>query len=180
LNYIQIINMQGKPRILDTLRDFKKISGYGDYFLPEQGTLGIVRDADGNPKGAFDSLCSALQKGELPVPKKVLLPTQKTPRVNILIMPPNNEGTGRILEDLCLAAMIDDPAMTCVDDYFACLAQVGKIQEENDIAEARVHTFLASREEPDKRLGEAAQAGYWDWDSPVFDTVKTFLHQLVE
>lgn len=31
---------------------------------------------------------------------------------------------------------------------------------------------------PDKRLGEAALAGYWDWDSPAFDLLKQFLHQL--
>ncbi len=46
------------------------------------------------------------------------------------------------------------------------------------MAKARVHAWLASQIEPDKRLGEAAKAGYWPWDSPGFDRLKQFLQAL--
>jgi hypothetical protein len=47
------------------------------------------------------------------------------------------------------------------------------------MSKAKVHAFLASRYEPDKRLGEAAKAGYWPWDNEAFETVKSFLQQIV-
>ena len=38
---------------------------------------------------------------------------------------------------------------------------------------ARIHAFLASREDPELRLGEAAQRGYLPWENAAF-------HQLIE
>ena len=40
---------------------------------------------------------------------------------------------------------------------------------------ARAHAFLASRTRPELRVGEAAEAGHWQLDSPVFDPLKSFL-----
>lgn len=37
------------------------------------------------------------------------------------------------------------------------------------------HVWLASEVEPEKRLGEAAEAGYWPWTSPAFDALRQFL-----
>jgi hypothetical protein len=46
------------------------------------------------------------------------------------------------------------------------------------MAKARVHAWLASHRVPDKRLGEAALADYWDWTNSAFDYLKQFLQQL--
>ncbi len=79
-----------------------------------------------------------------------------------------------MLEDLCLAAVQADPATPCVDAYFTCLqTQTGKLP--NNLAKARAHVWLASRPEPDRRLGEAAQSGYWPWADPAFDPLRQFL-----
>ena len=41
---------------------------------------------------------------------------------------------------------------------------------------ARAHAFLASRaKDQNLRVGEAAEAGHWQLDSPVFDPLKSFL-----
>jgi hypothetical protein len=172
---VEIREVGGKYQFARKLKDITLQSGFAEVL-----SIGIVRDVDDGIKSTFDSICSALDSRALPKPESVFVPSQTQPRVMILLMPPNNEGTGRMLEDLCLAAMVDDPAMKCVDEYLGCLAGQETKLKENVIAKARIHTFLASREEPDKRLGEAAQAGYWNWDSPVFDTLKDFLRQLAE
>ncbi|NJO16485.1 MAG: hypothetical protein HC877_12310 [Thioploca sp.] len=44
--------------------------------------------------------------------------------------------------------------------------------------QTKVHAWLSSQNEPDKRLAEAAEAGYWPWESPVFDLLKQFLIEL--
>ena len=45
----------------------------------------------------------------------------------------------------------------------------------NNLSKARVQAFLSSRIEPGKRLGEAAEAGYWPFNNPVFNPIKDFL-----
>jgi len=43
------------------------------------------------------------------------------------------------------------------------------------MTKAHLHTWLASQREPDKRLGEAAEAGFWPWTNTVFDFLRQFL-----
>lgn len=83
-----------------------------------------------------------------------------------------------MLEDLCLEAVMDDPAMSCVDEYFKCLEDQNVLQKQIAIPKARLHAFLASRERPGLRLGEAAEKNDIPMDSPVFEPVTEFLRQL--
>jgi hypothetical protein len=46
------------------------------------------------------------------------------------------------------------------------------------MAKAQAHAFLATLDKPDLRLGEAAVAGYWDFDHPAFDALKAFVAAL--
>ncbi len=141
-------------------------------------SIGIIRDCDANRRGAFDSVCSAVRSASLPVPQQPITPTTETPHISILVMPPEPMGSDHMLEDLCLESVSDDVATQCINHYFECLEEQMISLRPNVIAKARLHTFLASRHDPDLRLGEAAQAGYWNWDHPVFNDVKDFLHQL--
>jgi hypothetical protein len=137
--------------------------------------LAIVRDADTDPGAAFQSVCDALRAAGLPVPERTLVRAGRDPQVAVMIVP--DEDTPGALEDLCLAAVAGDPAMTCVEQYLQCLEKQG-IPLSHHEAKGKIHAFLASRPEPDRRLGEAAQKGYWPWDDRAFERARTFL-QLV-
>lgn len=82
-----------------------------------------------------------------------------------------------MLEDICLKAVAQDPAMFCVEQYFQCLQQQG-LSVPSNTSKAKVQVFLASRPEAGKRLGEAAQAGYWPWDDEAFAQATTFLQHI--
>ncbi|MCZ6680491.1 MAG: hypothetical protein O7E52_24940 [Candidatus Poribacteria bacterium] len=158
----------------DNLRPFLRgLTQLPDFEAVE--SIGIVRDADDDANAAFQSVCSSLSNANLPVPEAPLALALGQPQVAVMIMPPGaNAG---MLEDLCLSAFRDDPATPCVDQYFRCIeSRLGSLPRHE--AKARVHAFLASRERPDLRLGEAALGGYLPWDSPVFESVKTFINQL--
>ena len=103
--------------------------------------------------------------------------TGDAPEVTVMIMP--GQGRRGALEDLCLEAVVDDPAMTCVDQFFECL-QSESISHPKNTPKAKVQTFLASRPHERLRLGEAAEKGYWPWDSEAFEEVKVFLAQMVD
>ncbi len=167
---IQIINYQGKDRLREHLRMLPTLRGYAAL-----DSLGVTRDADQFAATAFQSVCGSLDNAKLGVPDQTMLATQGRPRVSVFILPDcSNPG---MLETLCLSAVECDPAMPCVDEYIRCLEDTAYMPPKNP-DKARAHTFLASRTNPDLRVGEAAQAGHWQLDSPVFEPLKSFLQAL--
>ena len=152
-------------------------------------SLGIVRDADESSHSAFDSVIGALRRANLPTPDASAIPTEENGLlVSVLILPPS-DSQGE-LEDVCLSSIESTPEMQCVDDYFKCLSSIEPSISANHIAKARLHSYLAigparitdggniTRRQPALRLGEAAEAGVWDWTSPVFREMLDFLKNL--
>jgi hypothetical protein len=170
LQNIQIMPIGGKNQLRQNLKVLAMSPGFSRVI-----SLGVVRDADTDPKAAFQSVCDALQATDLPTPERPLLPVGEKPRVAVLILPGvDREGA---LEDICLDAVAQDPAMLCVEQYLQCLQQEGLSLPDN-MSKAKVQVFLASRRKAGLRLGEAAEKGYWPWDAKAFDWVKDFLQQI--
>ena len=137
-NDIQIISVGGKEKFPIRLKGLKVRSGYELIT-----SIGIVRDADENPTGAFQSVCSALKNVGLPKPIAPSQPTIDNPKVTVMIIP--DAETKGMIENVCLESVKDDPAIACVDQYFQCLQRQLKKLPKNP-AKARVHAFLASRD----------------------------------
>ena len=154
LRYLQIDDLQvweygGKDSLGNRLRALIATPAFDQIV-----SIGIVRDADSSAGSALQSVQSSLRNAGLPVPVASSEPAGDWPRVSIFIMPDNsNDGA---LEDLCLTALTEDPAMPCVEHFLTCVnGQVAA--PPRDQQKARIHAFLASRQDPELRLGEAAQ-----------------------
>ncbi|MBE9572626.1 MAG: hypothetical protein IMF11_18525 [Proteobacteria bacterium] len=171
INNIQILPIAGKTLLRRHLKALKVAPGFGNVI-----GLGVVRDADTDPAAAFQSVCDALTDCGLPVPPAPLTPGGNRPHVTVMILP-DQHSTG-MLESICLSAVAGDPVAPCVEQYFQCMELHGIGLQENRIPKAKVQVFLASREEPGKRLGEAAQAGYWPWNAEAFQPLKNFLRDI--
>ncbi len=171
LDNIQILDIGGKTIFRDRLNALITSPRFS-----EVSTLGIVRDANSNPSAAYQSICNALQSVKLSIPERPLIMAGSNPRVVVLILPKEDEPG--MLEDLCLKSVESDPALTCTEQYFQCL-QIQNIPLPHNTSKAKTQVFLASRHEAGKRLGEAAQAGYWSWDSNAFEQVRNFLRQMI-
>lgn len=172
LSNIQILPIGGKTLLADRLTALSKDPS----FISIVEVLAIIRDADNSTSSAFQSVCSSLQQANLPVPAAVLQPVGHRPVVQVMIVP--HGKTSGILEDICLDTVATDPATPCIDSYFSCLSLISGFTLPNNMSKAKVHAFLSSRIEPDKRLGEAAEAGYWPFDSAACNSLKTFLLSL--
>ena len=169
---IQILPIGGKTLLPDSLEVLVMDSNFISYVQ----VMAIIRDADNDAKSAFQSVCSALKKSKLPVPNRPLQAVGGNPVVNVMIIPP--DSSSGMLEDLCLRSVSSDPALPCVDSYFSCLLTLPNYSIPKNMSKAKVHAFLSSRIEPDKRLGEAALASYWPFDNIVFDPLKNFILSL--
>lgn len=170
---IQILAIGGKQELRKHLRAMVTTPGFNQVV-----SLAVVRDADHDPHAAFQSIQNALQGAHLPVPDCPLLPVakllasgQKLQVVAMIVPGANRTG---MLEDICLDAVAQDPAMRCLDQYFECL-KTTHIPLPGNTSKAKIQAFLASRPEPGKRLGEAAQADYFPWEHQAFDEVKRFV-----
>jgi hypothetical protein len=172
IDNLQVINIEGKDNLRSVLgaiinmRDFPMVT-----------SLIVVRDADSDPQAVLQSVSSALAAHDLPVPHRPLTFAEGRPQTAFIILP-DADSTGE-LEDLCLRAIADDPALPCVDQYFECLMQSG-FQLPAAMSKARIQVFLASKNRARLRVGEAAQAGFWPFESDAFEEVKTCLRQLAE
>jgi hypothetical protein len=140
-------------------------------------TIAIVRDADTDPAKELERVQGVLRSNTFPVPQEHAAFADGPPRVGIFILP---DGVGMgMLEDLCLSAVKEDAAMKCVDDFITCVAACGRPgPPAKNLAKARIHAWLASHSEPDKRLGEAARAKYFPWDHAAFEPLREFIQLL--
>lgn len=169
---IQVVNAQGKDNIRQTLNVIKQNS---DFRAMSSKSIGVVRDADASADSALQSVRDALRAAGLPSPDAPLSLAGTDLRVAVLIAP-HDKPSGTI-EDVCLESVAEDAAMGCVQDYLNCIrTKVGN--QPNSMPKAEAQAFLASRERPGLRLGEAASAGYWDFEHTAFDPFKRLLRML--
>lgn len=164
---IQILPIGGKTNLPRNLRALRNAPNFD-----RVQALGIVRDADTDPETAFQSVCTALRNANLPVPPDISQPSVGSPRTSIFIVP-DSASTGMI-EDLCLKSVQNAAVTTCIDQYLSCMGAALGVTP-NNASKARVHAFLSAQIEADKRLGEAALAGYWPLTHQAFASLRQFL-----
>lgn len=167
---LEVRHYGGSPKLRQFLKTFRSSS---EFDLVR--SLAIVADANSNRNGREQRIQGALSNAGLPVPPRPLESVSNDDlKVAYLVVPHNVEGT--MIEDVCLDSVKTDPAMECVDLYFECVSQAD-IQGPREVwmSKARAHAFLASRDRPDLRLGEAAEKGLWTFDTDAFLPLKDLL-----
>ena len=168
---IQIFSYGGK----DNLKSYLLAILNDVNFSRNRQHIGIVRDADYNTS-AFDSVVSALgyanenrsTDADFSIPSRALARSEKVPYVSVLILPPDDEGA---LEDLVVDALKTEPIMSCVNDYYDCLTEIGiNISKERRsrnklsvfISGAAVDTdYATNRDSRRKFLREAVAMQWW-------------------
>jgi len=172
LTDIQVSPTQGKTKLRSYLKALKTLREFYNVV-----SIGIVRDADENPDGAFQSVCSALKHVGLAAPRQPLISAGERPATSVLILPDINQKG--MLEDIFLKSIENSTEMECVNKYFDCLKRNNlSLPKDIEMSKARVHVYLASKPRPDLRLGESVSAGYWNLENNIFKKIKDFLYQL--
>ena len=168
---VQIPSLDGKNNLNDFLKAFALTPGF--YIVK---AIGIIRDSNSDPKASFQSVQTALANAGLPVPKKEIVPAGENPRVSVLMIPGIEESGS--LEALCLQAVSDCPAISCVESYIDCLKR-NKLKLQPNIYKAKLQAYLASLDEYTRDLGLAAKKSVWPFTSPAFNRIRDFLFRFV-
>lgn len=177
LKYLNIADVQIQITDgVDNLRTFLRLLSVSPNFSIVT-SIGIVRDADDAPANKFISVCDSLRSVSLSVPSQPIISAGDSPKISILILP--NATMPGTLETLCLQTVSNDPVISCIEQYFQCVEQqLQQLPKSKDMDKAKVKVFLASRQEPNLLLGQAAAKGYWNWNDPALNHVKQFLQEL--
>ena len=131
----------------------------GEIKMPGRQALGIIVDADGDLSARWEAVAHRLRIENIrvpdaPDPDGTII--EGNPRVGIWLMP-DNASAGE-LEDF-IADMIppNDPVWPLSADYIDCIPTAHKKFAANKETRAKVHAWLAARENP-RPMGQAIRA----------------------
>lgn len=158
-------------------------------FLKEVGshlqTIAIIRDAEDNPAGSWESARDCLNRALLPSPTQsgILSSEQDGRRTAALIVPIGKPGS---VETICWASLDPHPLTACVEDFLACSwanDPGSKSTTQALMDKARIRALLAVGPssprplDPEKRFIHAIREDFWDWNheafAPIIDFMKT-------
>ncbi len=178
LTDIQILPIGGKTKLSGNLKLLVKQARFS-----QVETILIVRDADDNPGGAFQSVCSALSGVNLPIPE---LPeqymTQNNLKIVVIIMPCN--GRNGALEEILFETAETDPLFPAAIEFINNATNTlnppstRPAPPVHKMGKAKIHAFLATFEEPDKDPGKAALDGVWNFDHPALNPIRGILVEM--
>jgi len=138
--------------------------------------VAVIRDAEGgDAAGAFQSVSDALTHAGLVAPPQMRAPSNGQVVTSIFVLP--DCASAGMLETLCFNSVTDDPAVPCVDGFFACAAAAG-LQAPHNTAKARIQAFLSTRRQFTPSIAVAAVQGVWNWDHPAWADLTNFLNAI--
>ncbi len=177
LGQIQIVESVGKDNFSKTLSRIAKNTN--DFRLQRVKSIGVIGDADEDARIARRDICQALYSVGLSGDAEELYVVPGKPEARILILPGNDDPGA--LESVCLESVQDDIQMPCVEEFSACVESKWETSSVSKFDKMKAHAFLATRyDNPELRLGEAAEERIWPFDHEAFEEVRDFLQRLVE
>ncbi len=170
---IQVIDAGGKVKFPENMQAIQVAA----QARPTIRSIGVVRDADENPDGAFQSVCHHLRNTEFRPPKQHASHSDGVPSVGVFIVPDGiNPGA---IETLCRRSVEGSDTARCVDNYLDCLEANGAL-ESNSGDKSFTHAYLAANSDPVARVGEGAKMGVWNLDSAAFDELANFISAILQ
>lgn len=139
-------------------------------------SLLVTRDADDDPQSAEDSIAGALSRANFAVPAGPMSWTKGTPKVGYIIFPAV-DGSSRAgaLEDLCFSLLKDGTLLGKSRSFIA------DVEHDNGTALKHhdkniLHAYFSATDRfVGKKIGEAANAGAFAWDSGVLKDLCRFI-----
>lgn len=167
---IQVQDYGGVNEFRSFLSGFVKARGF-----EAVTSIGVVRDAESNAQGAFQSIQDSLRRAGLDAPENPGERTAGVPDVTVLILP--DRARPGMLETVLWEAITDPAERRCVEEFLESMARSAGVLASN-VEKASIHAWLATRPKPNVSVGVAAKVGYWDLDHERLDQVREFLSGL--
>ncbi len=179
---IQVINFGGNEDLSNFLDVFPSLPKYDDI----QSIL-IIRDAEGDCDAAVQSIQGTLSRnaayGISPALHKVAYDTRGK-RIAFSLFPSCSETPQKgTLEDLALALLTGDEVektLLQVEDFLSFLER-SRNKKFVRIHKNKLHTYLSVNDKfVSFKIGEAANAGAFDFSNPKLQPLKTLILEMIQ
>lgn len=176
---IEALDFGGNEDLSAYLAALKLIEGFSDIV-----SLLVIRDAELDVQKAACQVQSALRANGLEVPTAQGKWTNGTPKTCFLLFPAL--GTGECpgtLEDLCVTILDDTVAETPLEEIDAFVEHLEQDQKRifSHRHKTRLHTYFSVNDKfVSMKVGEAADAGAFNWSHPHLEPLKDCLSKMEE
>ena len=165
---------------VDTLLDSIK----QEVRVPGRKAVGILVDANDDLNARWSAVANRLREGNIDVPRTpeptgtLIEGTSRIPRVGIWLMP-DNTSPGELENFVSEMIPNDDPVWPRSQSYIDAIPEDDRKFIEKKVPRAKVHAWLATREEP-RKMGVAIRAQDLRVDGPLSTAFANWLQQLFE
>ena len=165
---------------VDTLLDSIK----QEVRVPGRNAVGILVDANDDLNARWSAVANRLREGNIEVPRipesngTLIDRTTRTPRVGIWLMP-DNTSPGELENFVSEMIPNDDPVWPRSQSYIDGIPKSERKFTEKKVPRAKVHAWLATREEP-RKMGVAIRAQDLRVDGPLSTRFANWLRELFE
>ena len=176
LDDIEVWNFGGITQLTEYMQAFKLRTGFN---LVK--TIGVIRDAENDKLGAERSIKKSFKDSGFIVPQNMLeWQVGGSIKTGYMILPGKDDlydenGKGA-LEHLCLGSINDDCLLECVNEFTGLVK--GKSISLPCEHKTKLNSYLAITQYVGMKVGEAAKAGAWDWQSPAMEVFHEFLQSM--
>ena len=176
---VEVLDFGGNEDLSAYLAALKLIDGFSNVV-----SLLVIRDAELDAQKAARQVQSALRANDLDVPDTQGQWTNGTPKTCFLLFPAlGTEERPGPLEDLCLTILDDTAAETPLEeiDTFIEHLEQGREQPFSHRHKTRLHTYFSVNNRfVSMKVGEAADAGAFNWSHPNLAPLKDCLSKMDE
>ncbi len=160
----QYFSYKGKDKLPQFLRLLTKLPNF-----EAVEAIGVVRDADSDRKGSFDSVVSSLKNVGLRVSGAELVRSDGKPATTILLLP--GSGMTGALEESLLESVAGDNRLPAID---FCMSEVERLQSAilTEKSKAKVRTYMAVQNPSYDLISVSANAEVWPTNHSAFDCLE--------
>lgn len=176
---IQVIDFGGNEELQQKLAVLKLSPGFSSV-----KTLLILRDAEKDAARGVSQIVRSLRSLQLPTPQQPGQWEGSERKVGFLLFPAcDDTAVNGTLEDLCLSILKDQDSETMIEEVQAL---IGRLKKEYGRAfphehKAQLHTYFSVTDRyVGMKIGEAAMAQAFDWNSGKLRFLKEFLLSVQE
>ena len=172
----QIEEKGGARTLLDSVKQEVRVSG--------RKALGILVDANEDLNARWSAVATRLREENIEIPDSprpggtIVDGTSRTPRVGIWLMP-DNTLPGELENFVSEMIPDDDPVWPRARRYIDDIPEADRKFSEKKIQRARIHAWLATREDP-RKMGAAIRARDLNVDGSLSTKFADWLRELFQ
>lgn len=175
---IQVMDFGGNSELSSFLLMLTKMEGFNTI-----KSILIIRDAEQDPQRAILDIKSALFHADMAVPPTVLTWSESNVKIGYLLFPTLNSTTEKgTLEDFCLQILKEERSPAVLKQITEFMQQLSSedLRTFPRPFKTRLHTYFSITDPyVSLKVGEAAKANAFDWNTPLLLPLKNFLQQTI-